>query len=164
MIKPMWRVGIGQDSHRLIEAETTEKLYLAGLPFECGLTFAANSDGDVILHALCNALSTAIGGGSLSQVADELCAQGITDSREYVKVFWQNMTTANYQIANVSISIEALQPKLEKYRELMQKSLAKILQIETSQIGIAFTTGEGLSECGQGKGISATVTILLQHQ
>lgn len=162
---PLFLIGLGQDSHRLAEATTDQVLNLAGLEFACGLTFVANSDGDVILHALCNAISTALGGGSLSLVADKLLQEkGIKDSKVYLKHYLQLMKGKNYHLSNLSISVEALQPKLEKYRSLMQKSLAKLCQLEIEQIGIAFTSGEGLTEAGKGQGINATVSLLLEHE
>ena len=59
-VPPLFLIGLGQDSHRLREAKKDETLHLAGLTFACGLVAEANSDGDVVLHALFNALSTAL--------------------------------------------------------------------------------------------------------
>lgn len=160
----LYRTGIGQDSHRLEKAKKNEPLYLAGIPFLCGLKSVANSDGDVILHALCNALSTALGGPSFSVFADEQCQKGIIDSKVYLRHFLEQMRQAKYQLANLSISVEALQPKLEKYNLTLRKSLAQLLGVEVGQIGLAFTSGEGLTACGDGDGISVTVNILLEHE
>lgn len=160
----MYLVGFGQDSHRLEKSQKKDNpLFLGGLSFTCGLTAIANSDGDVILHAICNAISTALGGTSFSQVADPLCQQGITDSKEYLAKFVAMMQQKSYQIKNMSISVEALQPKLEKYSQHLKNSLAKLLQVSPEQVGIAFTTGEGLTAYGQGEGISCTAIVLLQH-
>lgn len=162
MTTPLFRIGLGQDSHRLLEStRKQDQLTLAGLQFDCGFTFAADSDGDVIIHALCNALASAIGGGSLGTVATKLCEQGIRDSSEYLKIFLQQVATANYQLSNVSVSVEALQPKLEKYRPLLQKNLARLCALEPNQVGITFTTGDNLTQAGQGQGIAVLVTVLL---
>ncbi len=160
----LFRFGIGQDSHQLTPAKKDQTLTLAGLSFACGLTAIANSDGDVIIHALCNALSTAIGGGSFSLIADKLCLEKkITDSSFYLKEFLRLITEKGYFISNISISVEALQPKLEKHSPDLCRSLAKLCQIQPDQIGLAFTTGEGLTACGQGQGISALVSVLIEH-
>lgn len=164
MKESLFRIGIGQDSHRLAKAKKDEALYLAGTPFLCGLKSMAHSDGDVILHALCNALSTALGGPSFSVLADQEYKKGVTNSKAYLKHFLAIMQEKNYQFANLSISVEALQPKLEKYNLLMRKTLAKLLNIEVEQIGLAFTSGEELTACGSGEGVSATVVILLEHE
>lgn len=161
---PAFLVGLGQDSHQLLPAKKNQTLSLAGLQFACGLTFAANSDGDVILHALCNALSTAVGGGSFSTVADHLClAEKITDSKKYLEVFLRLITEKGYLINNISVSLEALQPKLEKYRPQLQRSLANLCHLPSAQVGLAFTTGEELTDCGRGQGINCLVIISLVH-
>ena len=161
---PLFLIGIGQDSHRLITTnDQTEKLFLGGLPFACGLKFEANSDGDIILHALCNAISTALGGGSFSTTADPLCRSGITDSKVYLQPFLQQLQQRSYRLNNLSVSVEGLQPKLEKYNLAIRKSLAHLLDLPVQFIGLAFTTGEQLTACGQGEGMSATVILLLEH-
>ncbi len=160
---PLFLIGIGQDSHRLITAENQEKLFLGGLPFACGLKFEANSDGDIVLHALCNAISTALGGGSFSTIADSLCQSGVTDSKAYLQPFLQQLQQRSYRLSNLSISVEGLQPKLEKYNLAIRKSLAHLLNLPVEFIGLAFTTGEQLTACGQGEGMSATVIISLEH-
>jgi len=80
----MHRVGIGQDSHKLVKAKG--KLVLGGVVISEDYYLKADSDGDVIIHALCNALSTAIGGGSLDTWAGEMFRSGVRDSREFLKV------------------------------------------------------------------------------
>ncbi len=156
-------IGIGQDSHRFRPAKKDEVLTLGGLPFACGLTFVAHSDGDVILHALFNAISTALGGGSIGPTADPLFKQGITDSREYLAVILEEMSTRHYHLGNVSISLEGSKPHLEKYLPLIKRSLAKILSLEPAQIGVSITSGEDLSSFGQGEGLMATVAVILYH-
>ena len=163
-VPPLFLIGLGQDSHRLREAKKDETLHLAGLTFACGLVAEANSDGDVVLHALFNALSTALGGGSIGPVADPLCQQGITDSRAYLKPLIEKMRACGYTISNVSVSIEAAQPKLEPYGAAMRQSLAKILELEPHCVGIAMTSGEDLTACGRGEGIAALANVLLIHQ
>ncbi|MFH0942682.1 MAG: 2-C-methyl-D-erythritol 2,4-cyclodiphosphate synthase [Candidatus Beckwithbacteria bacterium] len=155
----MFRVGLGQDSHRLTKGKP---LILAGVRIEFESGLEADSDGDVIIHSLGNALSTAVGGGSLDTWAGEMFRNGITDSREFLKKILEKIIKEKYSISNVSIMVEAKQPKLEEYREKMKASIAKIMKIEADQVGIAFTTGEGLSEFGKGKGIQAISTVLIE--
>ncbi|TRZ51230.1 2-C-methyl-D-erythritol 2,4-cyclodiphosphate synthase, partial [bacterium] len=78
----MYRVGIGQDSHPF---DNGKPLVLGGLAIFKNNGLKANSDGDVILHSICNALSSAIGGDSLGTWADEMRSRGITDSKEYLE-------------------------------------------------------------------------------
>ena len=155
------RTGFGQDSHRF-SANKNKKLVLGGhaVPNETGLE--ANSDGDVILHALFNAISSAIGERSLGFYADSMCKKGITDSKKYLKVILNKLSKKNYNINNVSIMIEAKKPKLEQHTEHIKNSLSKILNLNEQNIGIAYTSGEGLTSFGQGKGMQCFVVVTIK--
>ncbi len=155
------RIGIGLDSHRL-KPGTKKKLILGGVEISTDFYLIADSDGDVIIHSLCNALSTAIGGGSLDTWAGEMFKKGVTDSREFLKVVVDRVKKKGFKINNAAIMVEAGQPKLEGFRKQMQLSLAKLLDIEADKVGIAFTTGEGLTAFGKGKGIQAIVIVLVK--
>ena len=146
----MFRVGIGQDSHWL---KAGGKLVLGGVEVSQEMHLEADSDGDVVIHSLCNALSTAVGGGSLDTWTGEMFRQGITDSREFLKVIVNRVKEKGLKINNAGIMVEAGKPKLEGFREKMQISLARLLEIETDKVGIAFTTGEDLTAFGRGEGI-----------
>ncbi|MBQ6449740.1 2-C-methyl-D-erythritol 2,4-cyclodiphosphate synthase [bacterium] len=161
---PQFLIGIGQDSHRLVAADQGEVLTLAGVPFDCGLKLEANSDGDVIIHALYNAISTSLGGGSLGVVADKMCADGIVDSKKYLQAVLDLMSKRHYRLNNVSISVEALQPRLEKYFPYMKSSLAKICHLSPTQVGLSVTSGEGLTRFGKGEGMSVFVSVLLERE
>lgn len=154
----MFRVGLGQDSHKLKEGG---KLILGGVEISEKYCLEADSDGDVIIHSLCNALSTAIGGGSLDTWAGEMFKSGITDSREFLRKIIKKIKVKGYQIGNVAIMVEAGKPKLEGFREKMQISLAGLLEIERDKVGIAFTTGEDLTAFGKGEGIQAFSIVSL---
>lgn len=160
----MYKVGIGQDSHKLIfnfQKPIFKHLILGGVEISKEYYLEADSDGDVIIHSLCNALSTAIGGGSLDTWAGGMYKKGITDSREFLKEILKKVRQKKYQISNVSIMVEAERPRLEKWREKMQDGLAKIMKINKDQVGIAFTSGEGLTSFGKGEGIQAFSIVSL---
>jgi len=154
----MFRVGLGQDSHKLKEGG---KLILGGVEISEKYCLEADSDGDVIIHSLCNALSTAIGGGSLDTWAGEMFKSGITDSREFLKVIVNRVKEKGLKINNAGIMVEAGKPKLEGFREKMQISLAGLLEIEIDKVGIAFTSGEDLTTFGKGEGIQAFSVVSL---
>ena len=152
----MVKIGIGQDSHKFKEGK---QLVLGGITVENSPGLKANSDGDVVLHALCNALSSAVGKGSISTYADNLCLEkGIKDSKEYVKVALGFVKEASYKVNNISIVVEAKQPKLESYLPKMKKSIATLCNAET---GITVTSGEGLTAFGRGEGIQAIAIVSL---
>jgi 2-C-methyl-D-erythritol 2,4-cyclodiphosphate synthase len=163
----MFRIGIGLDSHRIKLKTKKEKLkiekdlILGGIKISKNYYALADSDGDVIIHSLCNAFSTAIGGGSLDTWAGSMFREGITNSREFLKVVLKKVKNKGFEISNVAIMLEGQRPKLEKHREKMQTSLAKLLEIKKQDIGIAFTTGQDLTVFGKGEGIQVFSTVLL---
>ena len=147
---------IGQDSHR-IESPKTKPLMLGGVEFEADYSLSANSDGDVVLHALTNAVSGATTYNVLGKVADKMCKEGITDGKEYLNEALKAMD--GIKIEHVSISIEALKPKFTPKIPEMRSAIANLLSVGEKNIGITATTGEGLTECGKGNGIFVTVLL-----
>lgn len=149
------RVGVGQDSHIF---GTELGMTIGGILIENQREFKANSDGDVVLHALFNSLSSAMGGRSISITADPMCLeQGITNSKEYLKVLLAKIESAGYRINNVSISIECQQPKIEPLVDKMKAAISELLKIESKRIGITATSGEGLTAVGRGEGVQCFV-------
>ena len=155
-----FRIGFGQDSHKF--AAKNKNLVLGGCPIPNEIGLQANSDGDVILHALFNAVSSAIGERSLGFYSDKMCRNGITDSREYLKVILNKLNQKNMKINNVSIMIEAKRPKLEHHTNKIKYSLSKILKLEKNKIGIAYTSGEELTSFGQGKGMQCFAVVSIK--
>lgn len=154
------KVAIGQDSHRFDKENQGEKnLVLGGVIFEEGYPLMANSDGDVILHALTNAISGITGTNILGKIADDMCRSGITDSEEYLK---EALRYLEEKIIHVSISVECKIPKIAPKKEEVIKNIARILQIQENCICITATTGEGLTECGKGNGISVFTCVTVE--
>ncbi len=156
----MIKVGIGQDSHRFSE-DKNKSLVLGGVDFPGEVGMEGNSDGDVVIHALCNALRSAIGKGSLSVYSDKMCKKGIIDSVKYLEVALSQIDKVDYKINNISISIEAQKPKIESNKFKIKTRLAEIININENCVGITATTGEGLTAFGQGKGIQAFAIVSL---
>lgn len=145
------KVAIGQDSHRFDFESKTRKLILGGIIFENSTPLAGNSDADVVLHSITNAISGITCKNILGKIADDMCKSGITDSEEYLK---EALKYLNEKIIHLSISIECKTPKISPKIEEMRTNVARILKITPSQVGITATTGEGLTEFGKGNGIS----------
>ncbi len=156
------KIGIGQDSHKFTEAKD-KKLVLGGFEIKNEAGFEANSDGDVILHALFNALSTAIGDKSLGFYADKMCKEGIKDSKKYLEFILNKVKERNYKISNVAIMLEGKKPKVDQHIDKIKNSLSKILKIKGENIGIAATSGEELTEFGKGKGMQCFVAVSLSN-
>lgn len=158
----MFRVGLGQDSHKFGETEVDKPLILGGVTIPDGPKVnEANSDGDVILHAVCNALSQAVGGPSLGVFADPMAREGIEDSTEYIKYTMEMVKSKGYRVNNVGIMVEAKTPRLEGYSSLIKDSIAQLLGLSKDDVGVTFTSGEGLTSFGCGIGIQAFVIASL---
>ena len=155
-------IGIGQDSHKF--ADDKKDLVLGGviIPDEQGLE--ANSDGDVILHSLFNALSQAIGGKSLGHYADEMCKKGTTDSKEYLKVVLEMVNKKDYKINNVGFMIEAKKPRLGDNEDKIKEKIADLLGITPDKVGITATSGEELTPFGQGKAMQVFAIASLSRK
>lgn len=155
------KVGIGQDSHRFDFEDTEKKLVLGGVVFEGEPPLQGNSDADVILHSITNAISGTTCVNILGKVSDELClGQGITDSSVYLRKAMEYLE--DHRIVHVSISIECLRPKISPRIDDIRKSLSSLMNLPENCIGITATTGEGLTQFGQGLGIQvlSIVTVI----
>jgi len=150
--------GIGEDSHCFDETGT---MILVGVEINELPKLKANSDGDLILHAIFNAISSALGEYSIGITADPLAEQGIIDSKIYLDLILDTVRDKGFKINNLSISIEALVPKIDPIVDQMKDSLAKILDIDVSRIGITATSGEGLTSFGKGEGVKCTCVVSL---
>lgn len=153
------KVAIGQDSHRIDYNNKEKKLILGGIEFQEDYSLSANSDGDVVLHAITNAVSGITCKNILGKISDDMCKSGITNSEEYLK---EALKYLKEKIVHVSMSIECQTPKISPKVEEMRKNIARILQIEENCVGITATTGEGLTEFGKGNGISVFVCLTVE--
>lgn len=157
----MFRIGFGQDSHRFSEDEN-KKLILGGVEIGGERGLVSNSDGDLILHAICAAIEQSLGRVNFSVYADEMCQRGIIDSVEYLKVAKNHLKEAGYAVNNLGISIEGKRPKILPIEDKIKDNLARILEIDKQQLGINATSGEGLTAFGRGEGIQVFVIISLK--
>lgn len=125
---------------------------MAGLIFEDSPGFNANSDGDVVFHAICNAITSITGVLILGGLADELCLKdGITDSEVYLREAIK--TLDGKKIEHVAITLEAKRPKIKPRIMEMRENIARVMGLNIEDVGITATTGEGLTDFGCGDGI-----------
>lgn len=146
-------VGIGEDSHKF---GSRRNLILGGVRISKLPALEANSDGDVMIHALCNAIASARGKGSLGTYATRLCKKGIRNSRIYLqKIF------GDRRVFSVSFSLEGSKPKIDPLAPLLKKNLSRLLKIAPLKIGITATSGENLTPFGRGQALKCTAQVLL---
>jgi 2-C-methyl-D-erythritol 2,4-cyclodiphosphate synthase len=156
--KNIIRTGIGQDSHRFLSEDVAKPCILGGILFDGVPGFKANSDGDVILHAICNAITSVTHVLILGGIADELCLnQGITDSSVYLKKAIE--TLGNQKVTHLAITIEGKRPYFKEQILPMRESIASLMEISVDQVGITATSGEGLTDFGLGLGVQAFVVL-----
>ncbi|NLM19789.1 MAG: 2-C-methyl-D-erythritol 2,4-cyclodiphosphate synthase [Clostridiaceae bacterium] len=151
---------IGQDSHRFVERSDPKVLVLGGVEIKDCPGLAGNSDADVLLHALTNAISGITCKPILGTIADELCLDhGITDSKVYLELALADLADLNYEILHISFTVQACRPKLLPLIPEIRKSIAKIIELNLEQVMITATSGEGLTDVGRGEGIEAFCVI-----
>jgi len=156
------RTGIGQDSHRFLPPDSSKPCVIAGVIFDDVPGLNANSDGDVVFHAICNAISSLTGILILGAIADDLCLKdGITDSAVYLAEAMK--TLGKQKVSHVAVTIEAKKPKLKERLLEMRTSIAQGMQLEVSQVGITATTGEGLTDFGCGDGIQCFAIVTTEE-
>jgi len=151
------KTGLGQDSHAFDFDNSAKKLVLGGVVFENHPALKGNSDADVVLHAICNAISGITGVNILGKISDDLCQQGIHDSEVYLQKALSYLR--EWQISHVSISLECKTPKITPNILAMRKNIARILATRLDNIGMTATSGEGLTAFGRGEGIQALVIV-----
>jgi 2-C-methyl-D-erythritol 2,4-cyclodiphosphate synthase len=146
------KVGIGMDSHRFDFEDKEKKLVLAGVVFEGHPPLKGNSDADVVLHSITNAISGVTCVNILGDIADKMCLEeGITDSRAYLAEALKHLNGS--RIVHLSVSIECKTPKISPRIPEMSENLQRLLDLPPNCIGITATSGEGLTPFGQGLGI-----------
>ena len=154
------RVGLGYDVHKLVKGR---QLILGGvdIPFKKGLL--GHSDADVLTHAVCDALLGAAQLGDIGLHFPDTDPEykGISSIKLLHEVF-RMLSEKGFTIVNIDTVIFAEAPKLSAFRQAMQTTLAKALNLTSDQLNIKATTTEGLGMIGQGEGIGAMVVVLIQ--
>ena len=153
------RIGHGYDAHRFCE---NKPLVIGGVtvPYELGML--AHSDGDVLIHALCDALLGAVGLGDIGGYYPDNDAkyEGI-DSRILLRDVYGKLNELGWVLGNADMTLVAQKPKMKPYIETMKKTLAEDLSVSVAQLNIKATTTEGMGFTGRAEGISAHAVVLL---
>ena len=155
------RIGHGYDVHAFADGDG---FVLGGVHISCAKAVIAHSDGDVLIHALCDALLGALGRGDIGQLFADSDAQNENrDSREFLRDIKQLIDTDSYRLGNADLTIVAQAPKMATYIAAMKHNLAQDLDCETSSINVKATTTEGLGFIGREQGIAVTAVVLLEQ-
>jgi len=153
------RIGHGYDAHRF---EQGKPLILGGVEVASDVGLLAHSDGDVAIHALCDALLGAIGKGDIGQHFPDTNNDFLNiDSRILLRKVYELVAQQGYCVGNVDLTIIAQAPKLASYLADMSACLAEDLSAEPSQVNIKATTTEGMGFAGRKEGIETHAVVLL---
>lgn len=154
----MHRIGHGLDSHRL---EGGRPLTLGGLSFpEAERGPVAHSDGDALLHALADALLSALSLGDIGALYPDTAPENAgLDSRDIVRGVLRRVQAHGYRVANVAGAVVLDRPKLGERRAEMAGAVAALLGVDAGAVGLTFKTSEGLAP----DHVQASVTVLLSR-
>ncbi|MGD2138282.1 MAG: 2-C-methyl-D-erythritol 2,4-cyclodiphosphate synthase [Gammaproteobacteria bacterium] len=154
------RVGQGIDAHAY---RCGGPLVLGGVTIPHDRSLVAHSDGDVVLHALCDALLGASGLGDIGRhfPPDDPAFENI-DSRVLLRAVAERVYEARLRIANTDITIIAQAPRLAPYIEAMCGNISTDLQIDVSRVNVKATTTEYLGFTGRGEGVAAFAVALIE--
>lgn len=153
------RIGHGFDAHRL---EPGEGLTLGGVFIACPYRLIAHSDGDVLIHALCDALLGACALGDIGKLFPDTDAQfkGI-DSRELLREVVRRVDAAGYTVGNADLSLIAQVPRVSPHTRTMRERLAADLRVPLGAVNVKATTNEGMGHIGRKEGVAAHAVVLL---
>lgn len=154
-------IGHGYDAHRF---STGSALVLGGVRIEHDRGLAAHSDGDVLIHALCDALLGAAGLGDIGRHFPDSDVQykGI-DSRVLLRRVVELLRVEGLRVHNADTTLVAQQPRLATRIPLMRTRIAADLNLETRHVNVKATTTEGMGFAGRAEGIAAYAVVLLEE-
>ncbi|MDH3448286.1 MAG: 2-C-methyl-D-erythritol 2,4-cyclodiphosphate synthase [Gammaproteobacteria bacterium] len=154
------RIGHGYDVHAFAPGNG---FVLGGVAIECGRSIVAHSDGDVLVHALCDALLGALGRGDIGRLfpdSDDRNRQ--RDSREFLREVKKMVDGDGYRLGNADITVILQAPRMAPYVDAMKKLLAQDLGCTAAAINIKATTTEKLGFIGREEGIAVDAVVLLE--
>ena len=156
-----YRTGIGTDIHRLVPGRD---LVLGGVPVPYRAGLLGHSDGDVVLHAVIDALLGAASVGDIGTLFPDNDEQWKhADSKELLLIVKDLLAEKRWEVVNVDLIVHAEEPKLEQFKGQMKRCISGILGIDFINVNVKAKTNEGLGEIGTGQAIAATATTLLRR-
>jgi 2-C-methyl-D-erythritol 2,4-cyclodiphosphate synthase len=155
-----YRVGQGFDFHPLVEGR---RLVLGGVPIAYPKGLQGHSDGDVVAHALANAILGALGEGDLGRhFPDHDPRYAGADSVGLLNEVWKAATEKGWRLTNADLTIFAQAPKLATFLEPMRARLAGALGVDRSLVNVKASNPEGLGALGRGEGMAAAAIVMVE--
>ena len=159
------RIGHGYDVHRFApHFDEKQPLVLAGVRLPEARTLEAHSDGDLVLHAVCDAILGALGQGDIGQhFPDDDPSLADVDSRLLLARVLAMMAAQNFRLVNIDVTVVAQVPRLSPHRAAMQANLAALLKLAKDRVNLKATTTEGLDDIGRELGMACHAVVLLSR-
>ncbi len=152
------RIGHGYDIHACIDGD---HVVLGGVRIDCDLGLRAHSDGDVVLHALADALLGAAALGDIGRLyPDTDPAWRDAESRTLLADVVERVRTAGWAPVNADVTVLAERPRIGPHVEAMRKAVGAVLGLGTDAVNVKATTHEGVGGLGRGEGIAAHAVVL----
>jgi 2-C-methyl-D-erythritol 2,4-cyclodiphosphate synthase len=156
-----YRVGNGFDVHAFGPGDS---VMLGGVRIACERGVVAHSDGDVILHALCDALLGAGGLGDIGQhFPDSDPRWSNADSSVFISFAVQELAASGWRVVNADLTLLAEIPRIAQSREAVVQNVARLLGVEPSRVNLKATTTEKLGFIGRSEGIAAQAAVLISR-
>lgn len=156
---PEYRIGHGYDVHQFGEGDF---VILGGVKIPYHHGFIAHSDGDVLIHALCDALLGSIAAGDIGQhFPDTDNKYKNISSSVLLKETSQLLQKDNYSIVNIDVSIIAQAPKISPFIQAMREHLAEVLKLSVSRVNVKATTTEKLGFIGREEGVAVHCVVMV---
>ena len=157
------KIGHGFDVHKIApKFDESRPLKLGGVKIADRITLEAHSDGDVVLHAVCDALLGAIGEGDIGEhFPDNDPKYKNICSSQLLSHVSEMVNKKKFDVGNLDITIVAEVPRVSEYRFDIRENISQVLKIKLQQVNVKATTTEGLGSIGRKEGISCHAVVLL---
>jgi 2-C-methyl-D-erythritol 2,4-cyclodiphosphate synthase len=159
------RIGHGYDLHCFGNPGTAVSIRLAGVEIKHNQQVIAHSDGDVLIHALCDALLGAMSQGDIGQhFSDQDEHWKDAESRQFLRLVAELMGHQNFYLENADLTLICEAPRINPYRHKMCQRIAEDLSVDVERINIKATTAEGVGAVGRGEAMAAHAVVLLRRK
>ena len=155
------RIGFGVDYHQIQKGNS---MTLGGIKIDCGYSILAHSDGDIILHSICDALLGAASMGDLGSVFKEDESTENISSSVLLNQVLNLLSRESYQVVNIDITYVGEVPRISNYREEILSNLSKLMNVNEKLLSVKSTTTDKLGAIGNREGIACYCSALIQKK
>lgn len=155
------KIGFGVDYHQIQKGNS---MILGGIKIDCGYSILAHSDGDIILHSICDALLGAASMGDLGTVFKEDDSTENISSSALLNQVLNLLSKESYQIVNLDITYVGEVPRISNYREEILSNLSKLMNLNEKFLSVKSTTTDKLGAIGNREGIACYCSALIQKK